>query len=43
MEAHPDGTLANMAGWDIPFKERMGRMIARDRNFLLHRHMVARQ
>ena len=33
MEAHPDGTLANMAGWDIPFKERMGRMIARDRNF----------
>ncbi len=33
MEAHPDGTLANMEGWEIPFLERMGRMIARDRNF----------
>lgn len=33
MEAHPDGTLANMEGWDISFLERMGRMIARDRNF----------
>lgn len=33
MEAHPDGTLANMAGWEVPFMERMGRMIARDRNF----------
>lgn len=33
MEDHPEGTLANMEGWDIPFRERMGRMIARDRNF----------
>lgn len=33
MEAHPDGTLANMEGWEVPFMERMGRMIARDRNF----------
>lgn len=33
MEAHPDGTLANMEGWEIPFLERMGRMMARDRNF----------
>ncbi|MDE6770895.1 MAG: DUF4981 domain-containing protein, partial [Muribaculaceae bacterium] len=33
MEAHPAGTLANMEGWEIPFLERMGRMIARDRNF----------
>lgn len=33
MEAHPDGTLANMEGWEIPFMERMSRMIARDRNF----------
>lgn len=33
MEAHPDGTLANMEGWDIPFLERLGRMMARDRNF----------
>lgn len=33
MEAHPEGTLANMAGWEVPFLERMGRMIARDRNF----------
>lgn len=33
MEDHPEGTLANMEGWDIPFMERMNRMIARDRNF----------
>lgn len=33
MEAHPDGTLANMQGWEVPFMERMSRMIARDRNF----------
>ena len=33
MEAHPDGTLANTEGWDIPFLERMSRMMARDRNF----------
>lgn len=33
MEAHPDGTLANMDGWEVPFMERMSRMIARDRNF----------
>lgn len=32
MEAHPDGTLANMDGWDIPFMERMERMIERDKN-----------
>lgn len=33
MEAHPDGTLANMEGWDIPFMERMERMVERDKNF----------
>lgn len=33
MEAHSDGTLANMEGWDIPFMERMERMVERDKNF----------
>ena len=33
MEAHPDGTLANMEGWEIPFQERMERMVERDKNF----------
>ena len=33
MEAHPEGTLANMEGWEIPFVERFSRMVARDRNF----------
>lgn len=28
---HPDGTLANMEGWDIPFMERMERMVERDK------------
>lgn len=32
MEDHPDGTLANMDGWEIPFMERMERMIERDKN-----------
>lgn len=32
MDWHPDGTLANMDGWDIPFMERMERMIERDKN-----------
>lgn len=32
MEAHPEGTLANMDGWDIPFMERMERMVERDKN-----------
>lgn len=32
MEAHPDGTLANMDGWEIPFMERMERMVERDKN-----------
>ena len=32
MEAHPDGTLANMESWDIPFMERMERMVERDKN-----------
>lgn len=32
MEAHPEGTLANMEGWDIPFMERMERMVERDKN-----------
>ena len=32
MEAHPDGTLANMEGWEIPFQERMQRMVERDKN-----------
>lgn len=33
MENHPDRTLANTPGWEVPFMERMSRMIARDRNF----------
>lgn len=33
MEAHPDGTLANMEGWEIPFMERMERMVERDKNY----------
>lgn len=32
MEAHPDGTLANREGWEIPFMERMERMVERDKN-----------
>lgn len=32
MEAHPDGTLANHEGWEIPFMERMSRMVERDKN-----------
>lgn len=32
MEAHPDGTLANREGWEIPFQERMERMVERDKN-----------
>lgn len=32
MESHPAGTLANMEGWDIPFMERMQRMVERDKN-----------
>lgn len=32
MHHHPDRTLANNPAWLLPFKERMGRMIARDYN-----------
>lgn len=32
MEDHPEGTLANMDGWEIPFMERMERMVERDKN-----------
>lgn len=32
MEAHPDGTLANNPDWERPFRERMSRMVLRDRN-----------
>lgn len=32
MQDHPDGTLANMKGWEIPFIERMERMVERDKN-----------
>lgn len=32
-QGHKDGTLANMAGWDIPFMERMQRMVERDKNY----------
>ncbi|MEG1484043.1 MAG: glycoside hydrolase family 2 TIM barrel-domain containing protein [Bacteroidales bacterium] len=33
METHKDGTLANTPGWNIPFMERMQRMVERDKNF----------
>lgn len=33
MSDHKDRTLANYPDWEHPFKERMTRMIARDRNF----------
>ena len=32
MMDHKDGTLANYPDWELPFMERMSRMIARDRN-----------
>lgn len=32
MEQHPDGTLANNPDWELPFMQRMSRMILRDRN-----------
>lgn len=33
MEAHEWGTLANAPEWELPFRERMSRMMKRDRNF----------
>ncbi len=33
MDHHPDRTLANSPGWEIPFMERMERMLERDKNF----------
>lgn len=33
MMDHKDGTLANYPDWELPFMQRMSRMIARDRNF----------
>lgn len=32
MEDHPDRTLANYPDWELPFIQRMDRMVARDRN-----------
>lgn len=32
MEATKEGTLADNPDWELPFKQRMSRMIARDRN-----------
>lgn len=32
MGDHPDKTLANYPDWELPFRERMGRMMARDYN-----------
>lgn len=32
MQDHKDGTLANYPDWELPFMQRMSRMIARDRN-----------
>ncbi len=32
MEAHPDGTLANNEPWELPFMQRMSRMMKRDYN-----------
>lgn len=33
MEHHKDYTLANYPDWELPFMERMERMVMRDRNF----------
>lgn len=33
MTAHKDKTLANYPEWELPFRERMERMLMRDRNF----------
>lgn len=33
MDHHKDGTLANYPEWELPFMERMERMVMRDRNF----------
>lgn len=33
MEAHKDGTLGNYPEWELPFMQRMERMVMRDRNF----------
>jgi len=33
MDHHKDGTLANYPDWELPFMERMERMVMRDRNF----------
>lgn len=32
MEDHKDGTLANYPDWELPFRQRMSRMMARDFN-----------
>lgn len=33
MDHHKDGTLANYPEWELPFMQRMERMVRRDRNF----------
>lgn len=33
MENHKDGTLANYPDWELPFMQRMSRMVERNRNF----------
>ena len=33
MMFHKDETLANYPAWEVPFMQRMSRMIARDRNY----------
>ncbi|MGI6046860.1 MAG: glycoside hydrolase family 2 TIM barrel-domain containing protein [Petrimonas sp.] len=33
MEHHKDRTLANYPDWELPFMERMARMVKRDKNF----------
>lgn len=33
MDFHKDGTLANYPDWELPFQQRMERMVMRDRNF----------
>lgn len=32
MENHPDGTLANNPDWELPFLQRMSRMVLQERN-----------
>ena len=40
MMFHKDETLTNYPDWEVPFMQRMSRMIARDRNYSANRDLV---